>query len=173
MIIYLKINTMKKIIFLLLIPILLIGCEKQEIVKPECNTEYNNLNIELYGGFQGYFVHNGGYDFDYFDIEVINYTINLNINGLDHFINIEKTMNAGFVGIVYDKQLRLNANDNLKISVLNNTSNHSLIYLRLYTNINRKKVIELDNYYETKIKISDNYFNDVEIEWTNLGPKKQ
>ena len=155
---------MKKIIFLLIIPILLIGCEKQETLKPECNTEYNNLNIELYGTFQGHFVHLGGYDFDYFDTDNLDYTININVNGLDHYIDIYQSLNAGFVGVIYSKQLRLNSNDNLKVSVIDNINNNSLVYLRLYTNVNRKKVIELDDYYETKIKISDNYFNDVELE---------
>ncbi|MCK5613027.1 hypothetical protein KAR91_64740 [Candidatus Pacearchaeota archaeon] len=143
---------MKKIIYLLLIPVLLIGCEKQKELEPK---EFDIVNIELYGAFTGW------YDF----IGNIDYTINVKVNGLDHYINIVQILDGGFVGTIYSKQLKLNETDQLEISILNNNyPDIAYVYLKLYTHINRPKIIEFEEFKEVRILIEDNYFRDIGIE---------
>ena len=152
---------MKKIIFLLLALIVISGCEKQERIAPQ---DFDIVNIELYGAFAGYFVHNGGLDYDYFNTEGIDYTVNINVNGLDHLIQIERTLFEGFVGTILKRSVKLKRGDQLKVTVLNNTYPvNSLVYLRIYTHVNRKQVIEFEEFKTVKVQIKDNLFRDVEL----------
>ena len=135
---------MKKIIFIISLALFVFtGCEKKEQVKPK-SPEPIYLSIELYGAYMGQFFEDTPLVFSFVRVTEIDYSINLNVNGVNHLTRIQNTLKCGFVGTVYDKQIKLLTKDKLKIEVTNNKP-IDYFYLRVYSNPYNIKTLKFEN----------------------------
>jgi len=136
---------MKKIIgFLIIIIFLFAACQKDEVLQPD-----KVVNVELYGAYNGTFKTSGSYQagdlkVQFYDKDTLNYLVNVNVNGLDHFTKVQTILDLNFVGRIYFNAFRVNQNDVVKISVKNvNDTYNSYVVMNIFDNPYTKTRLEL------------------------------
>lgn len=114
---------MKNLLLLLLLSFVLFSCEKESIQK--------EVNIELQGAFIFKLVLQPDGTFKTEHTDTLNYSLQIIINEEVEEYEIDIVLNSGFMGIIFEKTLKINEQDNVVLKIKNNNyPTSSYIYLR-------------------------------------------
>lgn len=154
---------MKKLLFILIVFLGFIACEKQNEVEPLPKSE--TVNIELYGSYWGTFTHIQDVDFEFSDTTTIDYTIFIN----DNPVEIKKYLlgafwnRESFVGQIHLAKHELNIKDELSVCIKNNlVNNGAYIFANVFINDFKTK-IDLEELTEFNIALDPGNITGLKI----------
>lgn len=114
---------MKNLLLLFLLGFILFSCEKDNVQK--------EVNIELRGAFVVKYVPQPDGTFKTETTDTLDYSLQIIINGEVQEYEISTVLNSGFVGVLFEKVLKVRPNDIVILKIKdNNYPTGSHIYLR-------------------------------------------